>query len=95
MSIAEFYYRRDGDFSSQLTAKKATRISPIRYNKDKHLLKISIMYSSAAQAKQEICKMVGNLTDENCHEVLSFMKRIQKIEREMQKHQKGHVKKVA
>ncbi|MEL6559889.1 MAG: hypothetical protein AAFQ94_16995 [Bacteroidota bacterium] len=53
------------------------------------------MYSSAAQAKQEICKMVGNLTDENCHEVLSFMKRIQKIEREMQKHQKGHVKKVA
>ena len=53
------------------------------------------MYSSATQAKQEICNMIGKLTDENCHEVLSFMKRIHQIELEMQKHQKKNVKKEA
>lgn len=48
-----------------------------------------IMCNSATRTKQEIYEMVCNLTDKNCHEVLSFMKRIQKIEQEMQKHRKS------
>ncbi len=44
------------------------------------------MHTSTYQAKKEICEMVSRLKDENCQEVLSFMKRIQNIERDREKY---------